>query len=101
MARLFISQKRLDEWSVQNKVELAGERMTLIQDGRSFVIRPAVLFVGVAGNDADHEGLVGKVKDEDSLAAMGADLYMNSVIVRDTAYDVQCGFIGDPVGPGA
>jgi hypothetical protein len=40
---------------------------------------------------------MGRVKDEDALAAMGADQYMNSVIVGDVAYDVRCGFIGDPL----
>jgi hypothetical protein len=28
---------------------------------------------------------------------MGADHYMNSVIVGEVAYDVQPGFVGDPL----
>ena len=96
MARLFISQERLDAWSVDNKVQVAGDRMTLAADGRSFVIRPAVLFLQVAGNDPDAADLLGRVKDDQALAAMGADQYMNSVIVGETAYDVCCGFLGDP-----
>ena len=96
MARLFISEERLDAWSVENKVKIDGDTMLLIEDGRSFNIRPAVYFLKVAGDDSDPGGLVGKVKDQQALAALGAEQYMNSVIVGDTAYDVQCGFLGDP-----
>ena len=97
MARLFISQERLDAWTAEAKVRVEGDEMTLVEDGRSFTIRPAVLFIKVAGNDADPSDLLGRVKDEDALAAMGADQYMNSVIVGDTAYDVRSGFVGDPL----
>ena len=96
MARLFISQERLDAWSAEGKVEVEGDRMTLAEDGRAFAIRPAVLFLRVAGNDPDAADLVGRVKDDEALAELGADQYMNSVIVGDTAYDVRCGFLGDP-----
>jgi len=97
MARLFISQERLDAWIAENKVEVDGDRMALAADGRSFTIRPAVLFIRVAGNDPDEADLVGRVKDEEALASIGADQYMNSVIVGETAYDVRCGFLGDPI----
>jgi len=97
MARLFISQERLDAWTAEAKVQVEGDEMTLVADGRSFAIRPAVLFVKVAGDDADSADLLGRVKDDQALAAMGADQYMNSVIVGDTAYDVRSGFVGDPL----
>jgi hypothetical protein len=103
MARLFISQDRLDAWTMEHRVAVEGDRMTLADDGRSFRIRPAVRFLRVSGPDADPHDLVGKVKDEVALADLGADQYMNSVIMGDTAYDVQPGFLGDPLrrnGPG-
>ena len=97
MARLFISQERLDAWTAEAKVKVNGVEMTLVEDGRSFTIRPAVLFVKVAGDDADPADLLGRVKDDEGLAAISGDQYMNSVIVGDTAYDVLTGFIGDPL----
>ena len=69
----------------------------LTEDGRSFQIRPAVRFLRVAGDEADPNGLVETVQDERALQAMGADVYMDSVILGDTAYDVQPGFLGDPL----
>jgi hypothetical protein len=94
MARLFISQEKLDAWTAEGKIDLDGDVMTLKDAGRSFAIKPAVRFVRVAGRDPDSAELVGTVKDDEVLAAMGADQYMNSVIVGDTAYDVECGFLG-------
>lgn len=73
--------------------------MTLNDDGRSFTIRTAVRFMKVSGADGDPHDLLGKVKDEKALEEMGADHYMNSVIMGDTAYDVQPGFLGDPLPP--
>ena len=61
---------------------------------RSFSIVPAVRFLKVEGNDPDRAELLGKVKDEQALVELGADQYMDSVIVADTAYAVQPGFLG-------
>ncbi len=97
MARLFIAQSRIDIWNTENRIAIDGDKMTLVDDGRSFRIVPAVHFVKVSGGDADPNDLVGKVRYERDLAGMGAELYMNSVIYRDTAYDVECGFLGEPL----
>ena len=94
MARLFISQERLDSWSDESRVTLAGDVMTLADDGRSFKLSPAVRFLKVAGNGADAAGLVGKIKTTEALAQAGAEHFVTSVIWRDVAYDVQQGFVG-------
>ena len=100
MARLFISEERLDAWMADGKVELDGEQMTLKEIGRSFTIRPAVRFMGVEGGEQDPSDLLGKVKDEEALAELGAEHYSTSVIHGDVAYQVQQGFLGDPVTGG-
>ena len=77
MARLFISQSRIDIWNTENRIAINGDKMTLVDDGRSFRIVPAVHFVKVAGGDPDPNDLVGKVRYESDLTGMGAELYMN------------------------
>lgn len=94
MARLFISQERLDEWSADDKASLVDDRLMLTELGRAFTVVPAVRFLKVAGGEDDPNDLLNRVKTEEELAAMGADLYMNSVIQGDVAYDVQSGFVG-------
>ncbi len=96
MARLFISNTRLEVWSAEGKIALDGTQMVLSELGRSFSIKPAVFFARVAGGDPDPHDLIGKVKDEDELAKMGADHMATSVIYVDTAYEVVAGFVGAP-----
>ena len=96
MARLFISIVRLESWSIEGKVSVEGNRLVLADTSRAFALRPAVYFDRVAGNDTDPHDLLGKVKDEDELTAMGADHMASSVIYVDTAYDVVGGFVGVP-----
>ena len=43
----------------------------------------------------DRPGLLGKVKSEEQLAALGGELYMSSVLLGEDAYDVQGGFLAD------
>lgn len=95
MSRLYISQKRIDSWSTENRIVIDGETMTLVELDRSFRIRPAVRVLAVEGADEDPNDLVGKVKDEDELTAIGADHLATSLICGDTAYKVENGFVGD------
>ncbi len=97
MARLFISQARLDAWSAESRVSIEGDIMTLADDGRAFKIRPAVRFLSVAGSDEDPNNWVNTVVLESELDERGADHYMDSVVAGEVAYDVQPGFMGDPL----
>jgi hypothetical protein len=97
VARLFIATERLDTWTGEGKATLEGSLMTLVELGRSFTIRPAVRFLSVTGADDDPHALLGKVKDDRELTEMGAEHMSDSVIYVDTAYDVQNGFVGEPV----
>ena len=101
MARLFISQERLDAWSAEDRIKLEGDRMTLVNDGRSFRLSSAVRFMKVSGDGVDPNKLVGKVKTVTAIEGMGGEHYMNSVICGEVAYDVQQGFLGDPTPVGS
>jgi hypothetical protein len=96
VAKLFISNQRLETWSVEGKLALEGDQLMLPELARAFRVRPAVYFVAVAGGAPDPHELLGTVKDEGQLAAMGADHMMSSVIYVDTAYEVVSGFLGVP-----
>ena len=97
MSRLFISIERLDSWTAEGRASLVGDRMTLTELGRAFAMKPAVHFVRAAGDDADPNDLVGRVKSSETLTQMGAEQLGSSVIYKDTAYDVVDGFIGEPL----
>jgi len=97
MARLFISQGRLDAWSLEDRVKIDTDIMTLQGDGRSFRLRPAGRFMKVSGAGADPHGLVGKVKTLEDVTRLGGEQFMESVLLGETAYDVQTGFVGEPL----
>ncbi len=99
MSRLFISVDRLDSWSQEGRASLEGDRMTLTELGRSFVMKPAVAFSAVNGADSDPNDLLGRVKSKEALDAMGAEQFGDSVIYNETAYEIVDGFIGEPLPP--
>jgi hypothetical protein len=96
MARLFISSDQVDRWSAEGKVSLKDDLMMLPALARSFRLRPAVRFVSVVeGEDAND--LLGRVKSQDQLSAIGAEHYGASVIVGEIGYECEEGFIGTPI----
>ena len=99
MSRLFISVERLDSWTAEGRASLEGDRMTLTELKRSFVMKPAVHFVRATGQDHDPNDLIGRVKSKEALEKMGAEQMASSVIYNDTAYDIIDGFIGEPLPP--
>ena len=98
MARLFISQGRLDSWVSEDRIKVDGDVMRLGDDPRTFKLKPAVRFVKVSGGGDDAHKLLGKVKLVSQIEKDGGEHYMESVLLGDTAYDVQSGFVGEPQG---
>jgi hypothetical protein len=90
---LFVSQEMLDNWMMQEKIDFSGNEMVIRGDSRRYVLEPAVRFVQVAGTGGDPAGLIGKVKTLDQVAEAGGEHYADSVILDDTAYDIQNGFL--------
>ena len=101
MRRLFVSQELLDGWAEQGKIELSGSQLTILAEKRSFELHPGARFLALAAGDDGHR-LVGKVKTDEQIRELGAELYMNSVLLGEDAYDVQPGFVADVAdGPAA
>ncbi len=99
--RLFVSNACVDRWLVEGRAEVDGDALTLRPEGARFALRPGVVFVAEVTGEGDPAGLVGTVRDEDQLAALGAEHDAGSVLLGDRAYDVVDGFVGAPVDPGA
>jgi hypothetical protein len=91
---LFVPQSVLDKWSEKGRVELKGHVLTLIREKKSFQLTGAVRFVKMEAGE-DLKGLLHKVKTLDALKQMGAEHYRESVILGESAYQVQQGFLAD------
>jgi hypothetical protein len=95
--RVFVPQEALDAWMSEQRVEVDGETMIMLPEGRRFHLRTAVRFMAELTESGDAAKLVGKVKDLEQLAALGGEHSHDSVIVGEEAYQVIEGFVGEPL----
>jgi hypothetical protein len=101
--RVFFPQQALDEWLEQGHIGLVGDELTIASNGRHVTLVGAIHFIAeVAGAEDRHE-LVGKVKSQEQVVALGGEHVADSVILGDNAYQVVEGFLGEPLpkAPGA
>jgi hypothetical protein len=92
---LFVPQTVLDKWSEQGRVRVEGKVLTLLDaTKKKFQLTSAVRFVKLEAGE-DKAKLLHKVKTTDALKQMGAEVVMHSVLLGETAYQVQQGFLAD------
>jgi hypothetical protein len=91
---LFVPQSVLDKWSEQGRVQVEGNVLIILGENKNFALTSAVRFIKMEAGD-DTAGLLQKVKTVDALRQMGAEHYMESVILGECAYAVQQGFLAD------
>lgn len=94
--KLFLPEKTLEEWSVSEKADLVEGRLVVKDGNSSHPATPAVHFANLVTGDDTHS-LVGTVKTQSQLAALGAEHLQDSVILGDTAYEVVPGFVTEVV----
>lgn len=87
----------LDQWLSEDRVEVEGEVMITRPEGQRFSLTTAVLFKEEVTGEPDAAELLGRVKDLEQIAAMGAEHYADSVLIGDNAYQVVEGFAGTPL----
>ncbi len=95
--RIFFTQSTLDRWIDEGRAHLEDTYLK-VNKGEHFnttlrlTIEPAFKFLRtVSGND--EQQLVGKVKSGAQIDALGGDRYANSVLMGETAYDLQEGWL--------
>ncbi len=97
--KVFLPQELVDSWIASDKIELAGEIMTFRGSALSVRLVPGFYFDRVSGGSDEGHMLLGRAKSKAAVAALGAEVYMTSVLLGDTAYEVEAGFIAKPLDP--
>jgi len=97
--QVFFPQSLLDLLVDADEIELDGQELVLRDAGYRYKIVEAVRIVGEVPEGSDPRGLTGKVKSRRHLTELGAELLGDSMLIEETAYDVQPGFVGLPIGP--
>jgi hypothetical protein len=96
MSRIFFSQSILDGLISEGRIKLDGSVLTLLTPDRpSFELEPAYRITGTADNGPDPHGLVGQIRYEKELRAAKAEIYLDSILLQETAYAADPGFIGE------
>ena len=96
MNKIFFSQRILDSLIDEEKLKLDKNILTILSGDRpSFELEPAYRFVRTADGAPDPHNLVGRIKYEREIRALQAEIYLNSVLYKDVAYEVEQGFIGE------
>ncbi len=97
---VFFSNTIIDTWSEGKKITIQNNLLTVHKAPGvevRFVLDEACRFVKTSDGAGDPNALIGKVRTKGQLDQMGAELYMNSCIYKDVAYDVEQGYIGRPM----
>jgi hypothetical protein len=94
---LFVSQSKLESWIDAGEVTFEDNLLTLLARKRSYQLAPASRISKIIDGKDDH-GLLGRVLTERDYDAVGAEHYPGTLIVGDTGYECEEGFIGTEHG---
>jgi hypothetical protein len=91
----------LDSMVDAGKIKVDKGVLTMLTAGNpAFELRQAYRFVKTIDDAADPSGLVGRIMSEAELKELGAEIYMDSIIYRDIAYQADPGYIAEKIVPG-
>jgi hypothetical protein len=99
MNQFFFPQAALDQWVVDERVEVKDGELTVLGPARRYKLAEAIRIVREVAGSADRHDLVGRVKARGKLEQLGAEIIESSMLLGDAAYDVEPGWTGVPVGP--
>lgn len=97
--RIFFPQAALDQWVIEGQVELAGNQLTILGEGRRYRIAEAVRVIREVSGTADQNDVIGKVKSRVFFEELGAEILEDSMIIGENAYEVKTGWLGAPTMP--
>ncbi|MBL9040436.1 MAG: hypothetical protein JNM83_02480 [Myxococcales bacterium] len=97
MPRIFVSQKRVQQWTEEGRVHIEGNQMTLPELGRMFRLTEAFYVERAVSDGGDVLGIKGRVKTRNQIAQLGGEVFLNSLVIGDAAYEGDPGFVGEPM----
>ena len=97
LPRIFVSQRRVQQWTMEGRVAIESSWMTLSELGRTFKLTEAFFVERAVSDGGDTHKLSGRVKTRQQIASLGGEVFLNSLIIGDDAYEGDPGFVGEPV----
>lgn len=94
--RKFMYQETLEELVMAKKVVVAGQELTIIDNGAVYLLTPAVKFVCCETCKEDPFRLTGKYASHEKLTEKGAEIFLSSIIYNKHSYQVDQGYFCVP-----
>lgn len=97
--QFFIDQQKLELLIEEGKVTFQDDVLTILAEQKSYILAAAVKVTGLLDGH-DSAGLVGKTLSVAEVTAKGGEHYRDSVILGETAYQCEEGFVGTQAASG-
>ncbi len=95
---LFVPQTLLDQWLEAGQVDIKADGLHLMAEDRTVGIEPAFHFTSMLEGE-DTQALIGQVKTEDAVKALGGEAFGDSALFGEIGYQVVPGFAMVLSGP--
>jgi hypothetical protein len=92
VAKLFLPQTQLEEWALDEQADVREDKLLLKGETAPYAVAQAVHFKTLLSGD-DSQKLVSRVKTSAQLQELGAEHMMDSVLLGETAYEVEPGYL--------
>lgn len=93
---IYIPHDKLEIWVSEGKISFSDNVITILSGNRvSYKLSPAYKFKKLTSGNDDSEKLLGKVKTKKDLKDLNPDIFHDSIIIGDRAYEVETGYIGN------
>lgn len=96
-APLFFTQAMLEQWIDDGEVLFEDDTLTIFEQNTSYRLAPAVKCTQLLSGE-DTNGWLDKVMTVADAQSAGAEHFQGSLIVGDTAYQCDEGFLGNANG---
>ncbi len=94
--KIFIPQQKLEDWVNGGKITFSDNVITTLTGKKiKYKLVPAYKFLKLTSGDNDEPKLLGLVKSQDDLKHLKPDIFLDSIIIGDLAYEVETGYIGN------
>ncbi len=91
----FVNQDTLEHLIATNKATLEGSYLSIVESFQSYHLTPAVKIISCESSTSDPLRILHKFIPLTTLENVGAEIYINSIILKSHSYLIDLGFICD------
>jgi hypothetical protein len=93
---IYIPHEKLEAWVTEGKISFNDNVITILGANKvSYLLVPAYKFKKLTSGNNDDDKLLGTIKTKDELKDKNPDIFHDSIIIGDRAYEVEMGYIGN------